>query len=120
VHGMKRFASVLDIEAHGIDGAVSAGQGIGDRPFVANIGRRPLKLRIVASERPAAAIRMPCQDPNGKITLAQMAHDAAAKKPGSAEDGDDTIFRDRHRSIGRLVPNRSHGSGAVNGLPTTA
>jgi hypothetical protein len=67
---------------------VSAGKTIGDRPLVANIGLRPLQLRIVAREQPVPAIRMPCQDPNGEITLTKLANDATAEEFRSAEYGD--------------------------------
>jgi hypothetical protein len=59
VHGMKRLLSALDVETDRIYHPAGAGDRIGDRPLVVNVGRNRLKLRIITTEQPVPPIRIP-------------------------------------------------------------
>ena len=59
MNGMKRLTPVLDVKADGVDGGVSAGKRICDRPFVVNIGLDEQKLGIMRAKLTAPAIWMP-------------------------------------------------------------
>jgi hypothetical protein len=76
---------------------VGAGNRIGNRPLVVNVGLDRSKLRIIDAEQAATSIRMPRCDPHRKRPLPQSTNDAAAEKPGSAEHGDGAIVGGRHR-----------------------
>jgi hypothetical protein len=94
VHGVKSLPSALDVKADGIDRAISTGERSGNQPFVMNVGCDRVQPRIIRTEQSAAAFRVPGCDPNGKLALAQMSHDAAAKKAGSTENRDDAHAHD--------------------------
>jgi hypothetical protein len=58
VHEMKSLLSVLEVKTDCIYHAVSAGKCVGDWPFVVNVGRDRMKLRIITTEQSVAPIRM--------------------------------------------------------------
>jgi hypothetical protein len=94
VYGVKSLPSALDVKTDGIDRAVSAVERSGNQSFVMNVGCDRVQPRIIGTEQCAPAIRMPGCDPNGKILLAQMSHDAAAQKAGSAKNCHDAHAHD--------------------------
>jgi hypothetical protein len=90
---MKSLQPALDVKADRIYDAVSSGKCGHDRLLILNVGLHGLKLRIIRAKQPISLIRMPRCDPNGKVAVAQMPNDAAAKKASPAEYGDGATVR---------------------------
>ena len=58
VHGMKRLLSVLDVKTDRIHHTISADNGIGDGPFIVDVGLDRLEMRIIEREQTSSPIRM--------------------------------------------------------------
>jgi hypothetical protein len=116
VHGVKSVSPVLDIETDRVDDTVGASKCIGNWPLVTNVGLDRLELRIVQAEQPLAPIRMPWDNSNGKIALAEMPDDAAAEKTGSAKNGDDATVHDLPGVLGLDRPSARASDAILQGL----
>jgi hypothetical protein len=82
--------SLFDIEADGVDNAISSGDGSHNCVFVVDIGAYRLKRGSFGGTR--NPLRMPRGDPSRQVLTEKLAYDAASEKPGSSEH--------RHNPIG--------------------
>jgi hypothetical protein len=59
MYGMKGLLSVLDVKTDRIHHTISADNGIGDGPFIVDVGLDRLEMRIIEREQTRSPIRMP-------------------------------------------------------------
>ena len=59
VQGLKSLRSVLDVKTDRIHHTISADNGIGDGPFIVDVGLDRLEMRIIEREQTRSPIRMP-------------------------------------------------------------
>jgi hypothetical protein len=83
---MEGLVTMLQIEAHRVDGRKCVPDRVAGRRVLANVGLNQLKSRWTCGEDAFAALRMPRRNPHRISMIQQVPNDASAQEPRATED----------------------------------